>query len=398
MRSLITAEFFTNTIRSILLIAFAKYLFDYTGQLWAIALVFAVDSLVSFVIPLCIGHLVDKLGSGRILRISSVCLFTVLLGGLVYSHLTGVDSMLVLATAILFNVVTPIVRMSVFTITPEVAKKTHLTSANSQLQVAVQAGQLFGLLVVALIMKYSGFKEVLIVAVFASAIALLFYYFASKDVGISHSAHETIKFSSAIAAISNKPVVLLLVAASLDIALISVFNLFLTPWVFMYYDGKPEFLSIIDGIYAVGAIVAGIVGIKIFSSRALSPWIGVASQLFAITTFFLFSIDASTILRFISIFLFGISCTLSVIYFNAFIQKHAPVRIKGRVVGIRRVFASLYITGSSFFISYAYSVGYGFAISFSIFICLANMLFLCYWIACAGHQKSISKLSTIYVT
>jgi hypothetical protein len=228
--------------------------------------------------------------------------------------------------------------------------------------------------------------------------AMVCYYIASRGIIVPHSNKKQIKLMTAISAISNRPIMFLLLAASLDVVLVAIFNLFLTPWVSLFYEGKPEVLSSIDAMYALGAILAGAVVVKLFASKTLSPWVAVASQFFALATFLLFAVEAPTFLRFLSILMFGVACTLSVIYFNAFIQKHAPNRIKGRVVGIRRVFISIYITVGTFLISYAYTFTYESAISTAMIIAVINIAFLCLWLAKAGDTKSITRFSTIYAT
>jgi MFS family permease len=398
MRSLIVAEFFTNIIRSILLISFSKYLYDYTGQLWSFALVFVVDSFVSFIIPLYAGKLVDILGSSRILHTSSICLSASLTSGFIYASVLGTDTQILLTVAILFNVITPFIRMSVFTITPELISKSKLASANSMLQISVQSGQLAGLFIVAIIMIYYEFKEILAVATLAAIVSLVFYKSAYRLLSSDKKQEKLTGISEVIASITNKPIVFLLMASSIDMALVSFFNLFLSPWVAEYYNNQPEYFSIIDGLFAIGAIVAGILGAKYFNNSNVSPWVAVASQIFAFITFFLYSSETLNIIRYGSIILFGVFCTLSVIYFNTLIHKYTPTNIKGRLVGVRRLCISIYVTIGSFIISSAHSIDYSYAINIAVLITIVNTLFLIYWIAYLGEEKSIEKLSAITVT
>lgn len=290
MRYLGFGEFFVNIGRAILLLSFAKLLYDETGQLWAFSLVFIVEMVLAFIIPMIAGGAIDLQGAKKVIRFTSalsvvICLVCALLVANV-----RVSTLILLAASVSLSIVNPFIKLSVFSITPELSAREHLEKNNGSLTFAFQSGQFVGIAAVPVILKYYSLSSIFITVSIVYIASSVSYFLATKDLVAADDTkksdndrvgtlinHRT-GYKDLIAICCSFAPILIL--SNFDFASIAIFNLLLAPVVVANYDNNPIWLSSLDASFAVGAIIGGTLIARQVRKRSSSVADSMKTQLY----------------------------------------------------------------------------------------------------------------------
>ena len=387
MKHLALGEFFVNIGRAILLLSFIKFLYDQTGQLWALSLVFIAELVLTLVIPILAGGAVDARGAKRILRYSSAASIAVcLVSALVVADLS-MSTPVLLVTSIVLSAVNPIIRLSVFSVTPEISSKENLNQNNGWLVFAFQAGQLSGIGFAALLLTYSSLSIILLFVSFAYLASFCFYHAATGNLDHRHFQQKACNKGTEQEALSavrrfrelarvGVSFAPMLILSNFDFAIVAVFNLLLAPIVFAHYDGSPMWLSALDASFAIGALAGGMIIARKWWKKKSDIGDSALAQSCFMICLLVFLVPTLKYMVPVFIVLFGISLSFSIVFWNTRLQKDFPVAFKGRLAGARNLMSSLYIGLISMVVSSAHQLGFETAVAVSMLVAALHLVAL----------------------
>jgi MFS family permease len=382
-------DFFVNIGRAILLLSFAKLLYDGTGQLWAFSLIFIVEMVLSFVIPILAGGAIDVEGARKVIRFTSLLSVGICLACAFLVANASMSTSILLATSVGLSIVNPFIKLSVFSVTPELSEREHLEKNNGSLAIALQSGQFIGMVIVAVVLKYFSLCSIFITVSIVYAASSIAYFVATKDIvatngarksnniGIDTPVNNHTGYKDLITTcFSLAP---LLILSNFDFASVAVFNLLLAPVVAANYENNPIWLSGLDASFAIGAIIGGILVARQLRKKTSSMLDSMKTQLCFVVCLVVYLLSSAKYAVPLVIMPFGILLSFSTVFWNTWLQRAFPVHMKGRLAGARNLLSSLYIGLVTMLISSAHEVSLNFAIVTSITITLLQAVsFLIY--------------------
>ncbi|WP_288131252.1 MFS transporter [Microbulbifer sp.] len=337
-----TAAF--ELLRGFLLIAFGKILYDESGGVFAFA--FTLVGEVVFVILLqnFAGNLVDRFGALKLLLLSvnilivasSLTVFfgTFYISNIVYS---------IILFSIILSVFKPFYRVSRFSYISIYISTEDRESFNRRSAFVFQLSQLTGVILAGLLLDVVSYKLVFIISIFL----LMLFGFSlhnvkrNEELKKNENMLDLYRENLFLFLLNNKVVVMCLLVAAIDFALINMFNLILAPYVDSYFDGRTIIIALIDTFFALGAIVFTFFCERKKISFKLNLGMTISSVLSFVTFLFvLFAVQyISSFLKLPVILLaaavFGALVTLSTVAWNTFLQGLGGVHLKGRMASLK---------------------------------------------------------------
>ncbi|MBL4772854.1 MAG: MFS transporter [Alcanivoracaceae bacterium] len=382
MKNLAIGEFFINIGKAILLLSFAKFLYDETGQIWAISLSFLGDVLMSTLIPMLVGRSVDKNGVKNILMLSAFLhvLFAIL--GIALLFTFGISSLLLLGISILLSSVWPISRMAVFNVTPLLSSHDDLEKDNGVLSFAFQAGQLIGMVSAGWLLHKFGFIIILSIVTALFILSFIFYYLVSHTIKQSHSISKIgekngqVKLGKLFK--KSIPFIPIFILSNFDFIGIAIFNILLVSIVAENFDGSSFWLAGLDSSFAIGALLGGAFIAKELRKRSSDINDVILMQII----FFIYLVltvvtDLKYFLPIMALFI-GLFQSYSGVYWRTKLQKELPKELMGSLTGIKYIISSVHIGIIVMIISYAHQLSYTIAIIWSSFIIFIQFIALLY--------------------
>lgn len=380
MRNLALGEFFVNIGRAILLLSFAKFLYDETGQLWAFSLVFITEMVLAFIIPMIAGGAIDTTGAKKVIQYTAACSVLICFTCALFVNYHNVSVTILLLTSVALSAVNPIIKLSVFALTPELSTADELEKNNGSLVFAFQSGQLIGMGMAAWLLKYQTLYIIFIAVSFVYMASFIFYFFATRGLNIttsknSNTAHnhpnnltELFKVGRSFSTV--------LILSNFDFAAIAIFNLLLAAIVSVNYENNPMWLSGLDAAFAIGALLGGMLVAKQFIKRNTNITDSMRTQIFFVLYLVLFLLPSFKYLAPIVIMFFGAAVSFSAIFWNTRLQKDFPPEFKGRLAGARNLISSLYIGLSTMIVSAFHQLTFELAIAAALAITFIHIICL----------------------
>ncbi|MGI5308211.1 MFS transporter [Rheinheimera sp. WS51] len=372
MKHLAIAEYFINIGKAILILAFAKFMYDETGQIWQISLTFLAEVVTSSLLPLIIGKAVDEHGVRRILVGSAAghVLFCLIGVGLIYKY--GATASLLLMISVSLSLLWPISRMALFSITPQLSSEAALEKDNGKLTTAFQAGQFTGMVAAAWLLDQFGFIVILGLTTVIYFIATVFYITATQALKVKESskvqkqddAANHVSFIELVK--QSKPFIPAFFLSNFDFVTVAIFNILLVSVVAINFDGSTYWLAGLDAAYAIGAMFGGLVVARQFRGKKTSIRDVMLIQ-FLFLGYLIISVNSSAkYLMILAIVLVGGFQSFSGIYWRTYLQTHMPSHIIGRLTGIKYIISSFHIGLIVMIVSFAHEISFDMAIFISI--------------------------------
>jgi len=235
-----------------------------------------------------------------------------------------------------------------FAIGPIMCSDELLTRYNVLYGMFIQIGQLIGVALAGVLLKYTGNITALMVNGISFILCAVCVWIAPIIIN-KQSFDKSIKFKEnfindwkEIIKIlhHNKQLLLLIILCTGDYLAINFINLALVPIVSTKYSGNTYLLSIFDGSFAIGSIIFAFI-INLVSDKILRSDVLIGSIGFQSLLFVAIAILKSPILIVVSMLLFGGLNTISLTIFTTSIQKLSKGQVKGRISAVRQLMISI---------------------------------------------------------
>ncbi len=396
MRFLALGEFFVNIANAILLLGFAKFLFDETGQLWAFSLAFIIEMILAFFIPIFAGRVIDTKGVKNILRGVSAANVIICL---VYTTLvsdTEISVLFLLLTSMALSTVKLVIKLSVFSLTPELTEDQHLEKNNGWLATAFQGGQLLGMACAAVLLSIGSLSTLFAFVSVFFLLAWVCYTLATRGVKSQSNCDKTKELSTndgkqygikQLFKVSRNFAPMLLIS-NLDFTVVALFNLLLATTVANLFGNDPKWLSILDGIFAFAALVGGMLVAKKWRRSSIAD--SIRTQIFFIACLVILLLPTVKYLLIICVFGFGLSLSMSTVFWNTRLQRNFPAEHKGSLAGARNLISSVYIGVCSIIVSFFHETGFTVAVIVCITITFVHLACLLAFNLKDGPNSNIS--------
>lgn len=377
MKHLALAEFFFNIGRAILLLSFAKFLYDATGQVWQISLTFMAEVVISTMLPVIVGKTIDSHGVKRVLIGTGVlhvvfCLY----GVLALSH-WGVQASLLIVISIALSFLLPISRMALFSTIPLLVKNDALEKSNGLQASAFQGGQLLGMLLSAILLQYFGFVFILAFVTVVYAVSTSQNIFAARHIVISDEETEKQNKDEPESFLQllkySKRYLPYFVLSNFDFASIAIFNILLVPVVSVLYDGNTYWLAGLDASFAVGALIGGALIARQVRKTTTSITDVIAIQIAFILFLLLCLYGQFGFILPLFILAIGWFRSYSAVYWKTMFHQQFPKRMLGRLSSINYLVLSAQVGLAAAIVSYAHDFSFKTAIMTSIVISIVQL-------------------------
>lgn len=350
-------EFAINTGRGALTLILGAILYQETGGLWAFALAFLSDFIVALFIQGIAGAAVDRFGPGKVLNlslgISSLLLFAC---WVLISQLSS-TALFIFSLAVLLNIFRPFIRTAVFALLPALFSQSELEKANGAVSLAFQVGQFAGMALAALSLELGTHGTAIFTVLMAFVVSTASYLMISaKYLNLrvrSDVKSKIISWRAFTEVLAHATILRGCMIGSVDYALIAVFNLLLAPVVAHNFDNLSRWLGILDGAFALGAILAGVFVIKQSKDIGLKYRYSLLAHVSAALLFLGYALQWHAYLILLLVLLFGLSTTVSVVMWNTALQKSSPEAMHGRVASVKYIFNTLAVTLAIACVSFA---------------------------------------------
>lgn len=338
--------FITNIGNGIYTLTIGKILYDKTGAPTAFGIVISAEYIINFLLQLFAGSFVDKNNPKHVsvyadfIRGIVLCITSTML------MLNG-STMWIFISILVINIAKPFYRASTFAIGPAVCNGDLLARYNSLYSMFLQMGQLLGVALAGILLKTIGNNFSLAVNGLSYILCGLAIFLAKipfnanteekkYTIGVFINDWKEIKDVLYL----DKSLALFILLAAGDFIAVNFVNLSLVPIVNVKLQNNVYWLSVFDGSFAVGAIVAASFTVLILDKigkKRVSILGGLLQGVLFIIMIFL----NSGILILIFMFLLGAINTLSLTVFMTTIQKKSKGNIKGRIASIRQLNLSI---------------------------------------------------------
>jgi MFS family permease len=366
MRFLALGEFFVNIGRAILLLTFAKLLYDQTGQIWAFSLLFIVEMVSAFIIPMVAGGTVDLQGSRRVIRFTSAASIVVCAISSLLVLNIDTSTPLLLATSISLSIFNPFIKLSVFALTPKLSAHGHLEKNNGSLVFAFQGGQLLGIASAAWLLKACSLPTIFFIVAIVYFWACVSYFIATKGLaadirdepstmGTGGGQGKNAEYKElARACFSFAPMLFL---SNFDFSAVAIFNFLLAPIVAGNYENNPVWLAGLDASFAIGALIGGTFIVREMRKRGPNINSSLITQLLFLSCLTLYLLPPLKHVTPVLVMAFGAALSFSTVFWSVKLQKTFPMQFMGRLAGARNLLSSFYIGFITLAISSSHEVG-----------------------------------------
>lgn len=374
MKNLAIAEYFINTAKALLLLTFAKHLFDHTGEVWAITLVFVGEIASAALIPLLIGKYIDEKGVKSTLLFAAIAHPIIAWIGVYYSWQFTTSNYSILFLSVSLSLIWPLIKMCIFIVTPLIDSK-ELEKNNSLLTFSMQGGQFTGMLLSGWMLFNFSYLTILITASVFFTISMIFYILIPiKKQNIKSKSEDKLNLPSLVK--DSKPHLLLITLSQFDFASVAVFNILLASVVSLLFSGNTYWLAGLDAAYACGALLGGLIVAKGIMKRKCSVKDAITTQLFFLAYLTINLIPSAKIALPVAIMFMGFYQSLASIYWRTKMQMEFPPHLIGRLAGIRSLVSSIYIGIVASIVSFSHQYGFNIAITASLLIVTTQIVLI----------------------
>ncbi|MBA3772239.1 MAG: hypothetical protein H0X13_07090 [Ramlibacter sp.] len=368
--SLVGGEFLVNLSRGAMTLSLGFFLYRLTGNVWAFALASITELFVALLLRNVSANAVDGLGARRVMMVACLSLAAILGAVSLAGDLYGYNVWLALAVALLLSIIRVFQNAAGYAAVVVYAGN-RIESINSALSVALQAGQLAGVIVAGATLELMTLNTLCLLTGLSYLGAALFYRRLPVVARIPRPAvHPGAPDRERI------PLHLKLygVLATFDFALAGVFNLLLAPAVAAAFGGAPRWMTILDVNYTAGAIFSGMLLVA-FSARCRSfRWFpSLFSSLMAIACF-LALYHQKGVLLYLVVFLFGFASTSSYMFWTSISQSETPAQLSGRVGAMKGIFNSLALALASMMLTIANIADQSLLLPFALAFCAMTLV------------------------
>jgi hypothetical protein len=364
---LVAAELLVNVGRGILTLALGVFLYRSTGDVWAFALAFSSEFAFSLVMQGLAGATADRFDSAKVLAVASAgcaLLFGLVLGAAALSGAAPLEEgpLLALLLSAGLNLARPFLRASQFAVMHRAVSETGYERINSYLAIALQVGQLSGMAAAGLMLESLRaahiFAAIGLFHLGAALCHLAFWVQVARRSPVACAPGDTPRATVALTSVighvrANPQILALCVIASVDVALVALFNLALAPVVQERFDGRLRWMTILDMSFAIGALLGG----GYLTARRTPLGMRLAPTLGAVATgggvFAGFALELPVALLIAAIGAFGCLATMSTVMWQAGLQLAAPSSMKGRLGSLRLLCNSVAVAGATLLASAA---------------------------------------------
>lgn len=363
MKNLGFAEYFINVSKALLLLTFAKFLYDQTGEVWAITLVFIGEIASSALLPILVGRKVDKSGIKSVLILAALAHPLLTWAGVAYSWQFSASNASILVLSIALSMVWPLMKMAVFVATPSLSTPEALEKDNSMLTFAMQAGQFTGMGLSGWMLYHFSYLAILSTASALFTLAFVFYTAAAIALP-AHLDATNDKAQSGLFSLvkESKPHLFLLTLSQFDFASVAIFNILLASIVAALFAGNSYWLAGLDASYALGALIGGWAIAKGWRKQRVSLkdtiWVQACFALYLAMSL----VNQLAYLLPLCILVMGLYQSFASIYWRTRLQQAFPPHLLGSLAGIRSLVSSAYIGIVASVVSYAHEQGFNLAV------------------------------------
>ena len=379
MKYLAVGEFFMNISKAMLLLSFAKFMYDQTGEIWAISFAFIGEVVSSSLLPLMIGRTIDRSGVSGILTGSVIAHIVFCILGALLINTLGMSNGLLLSISILLSFAWPVSRIAVFTATPLLSEQDKLENHNGLLTFALQGGQLGGMALAGLLLSNFDFPVILYVAASFFTISLVFYFLCTRGLPVhNEETHAATTHSLPVLDVfrASRPFFPLFLLSHFDFAAVAIFNILLAAIVAIDFAGNPYWLAGLDAAYAIGALAGGILVAQSIRKKTSNINDAILIQIAFVIYLILSLMSDMSYLMPVAVVFIGLYQSYAGIYWRTRLQRQLPAELFGQLTGIKFVVSSVYIGLTTLIISWAHEQGFDVAIWLSVTLTLVQIAVL----------------------
>lgn len=343
-RLLLAASFISNVGSGMYTLTVGKLLYDHTGSAAVFGVVIVLEYASTFLFQLIAGPWVDR-GNPKwscvgasVARGGFILLASLMLA-------TPQQTAWVIATSLVIQAAKPFYRAAQFALAPAVVEPGELTRLNSYNSISVQSGQLIGVALVGPVIAFGGVTWAFALNGAGFLLSAVAAALISVDVERAVTAHAerargwlnklANDWLNAIRIVrSSRALAWLVALCAGDYLLVGLVNLLIAPIVSARYGGNSYWLSMLDGAFALGAMLTAFIVDALV--RGIGARNAVLLGLGGQTLFF--SILAASGGGMASLFcMFGIGAAnaISCLVLLGALQERVPGPYRGRVVSFR---------------------------------------------------------------
>lgn len=339
----------TNIGNGMQMLAVGKLLYDATGSAAAFGGVITLQYLITFLLTFLAGGTVDRFNPKVIcagvdaLRGALVCAVSAL--GM-SSHPVSA----VIAIMLVIQLGRPFQRSALFALETRMVAPVHLARYNGYSVTCMQVGQLLGVALCGLVLKQGDASLAVFLngASFMAAAGLTALIRLPRLAGATEPELAPMVRggllgdwrSAADLVWQDRPLLALILLGAADYAVVDFINLAIVPIVGVAFSGDPYWLSLLDGAFAIGAMVAGLAVDRIIARLGVprSIVLGVGAQ--ALLYLALVPMYRSVVVLPV-MFGLGVSTTLSSVAVMSALQVRTPRAFQGRLSSMRSLYIAI---------------------------------------------------------
>lgn len=338
------AVFINNLGNGMYTIAISKIVYDQTGSAMVFGIIILIENIISFFIQLISGAISDRSNPKVMTTMGDYIRgFLFIISAIIYIYTENI-TVLIVAISIV-TIITSIYKCSNFKLLSSVvSNSSKYLRINSLYSILIQIGQIIGVLLVTPIIFVFNTQSLLIFNGLTFCIAAFInsnLKLENKNI-VNNISNKDIKFNNILSdwkltfikLYRNINLTLIIVFSIIDTLAVSFVNIMLVPFVSVYYPNKQYMLSLLDGSFALGAIISVVLISKTFKlvgeKKSRYIWIIIQGITFIILSFY-----KNGILILISIFIIGMTNTFSVVGYQTLLQKNVEDDFKGKMLSIK---------------------------------------------------------------
>ncbi|GEM76247.1 MFS transporter [Vibrio sagamiensis] len=380
MSWIVFSEFSINVARGLFTLALGMMLYQSTDNLWSFAFVYASEFFIGLMAQGYAGSCVDKFGAKKILLLAALVNVMIL----AVPVLAGVEgnAQLIMFVAFALNMIRPFLRAAIFALIPMLGSDAKLEKINAYTSMALQCGQVIGMVLASVLLEFTSPFWVLFTVFSGYVLALVFYFLTVLAIQVTKEAEHSSKPASGswqeVTAYlkENKNRLFIFVFPSIDYASLALFNLLLAPAVKHNFDDLARWLSFIDGAFAFGAIVGGLIASRLKLNDKNRFEVSLLLLVVCAMIFIGYSMKASGWFILPVTFVYGVLITISTVAWIAAQQRCAKDEIKGRLASVRYICNASFSAAAAFLLSYFNDFSF-----YTACIAASGLLVMCFVLA-----------------
>lgn len=350
--ALFATVWLTNIGNGMHTIVVGKLLYNMTGNVTAFGWVILFQHIFNSIVQLFAGSFVDRGNPKKIMIVADFVRGIAIIVASLFMTKENTPTLILFITLVI-GFAKPFYRSASFAIVPQVIPEKWLARFYSYRATSLQTGQIIGIAIAGPLVFYFGevFTFALDGFTYLSAGVCLFLL---PNIKFKAKKNKAKKMTTLfldwkevyIFLKDNLNFLALVLLCAGDFLAIICLNLALVPLIETFAEGNANYLSLVDGGFAVGSILASLASLKFFGKmkrKFVAPfflaWQGI---LFIIITQ-LWSFPQGLpiyLLTFIT-FLIGFSNTVSLTIFMSTLQNKSKKQMKGRIGALRHILFSL---------------------------------------------------------